>query len=505
MISTFLFAPLLYYLYERWRVVCLDNPYSVAFIISETVILGIGAVNMCLLVEGMRRWNRQSKNEKRIDYSDITTPPHILIIIPTCGEGVEILSNTIEAVDHIDYPKDKLTIVVSDDASDKMIQEYLVVSYPSVIYRVRKRIHGDAKAGNLNDTLFDKNVDQEESKVTFTYPSDFVLVLDCDMAPRPDILQRLIPYLYKKNTPNEVDPSIGFVQSPQNFINIAGLDFLGQKYIFFYRIVLRAWSGHGMTPCCGTNVLFSRYHLHKIGGFLTGSVTEDFKTSLAMHAAGVQSRYCGDILADGLAPLTLVDFINQRSRWAIGGLQIYFSSSFRDLLRIPLVHRWLYGFSCLSPFTSLFLTILVVLPFLDTHLCGIADARYLYTFLPYTVAYIACLIWLHWGVNPTIIITSFQETVFMIPVMLYISIVYLLKSMGVTQITWRTTPKQKTKKGYACVTFLWLLPYLSLCGYGVYTIGFHRSAVISTIWAAAGMFQVMPIFLYLLQQQCLKK
>ncbi len=42
----------------------------------------------------------------------------------------------------------------------------------------------------------------------------------------------------------------------------------------------------GSTPCCGTNVTFSRKALLSVGGFTYGSITEDFLTSMTLHSHG---------------------------------------------------------------------------------------------------------------------------------------------------------------------------------------------------------------------------
>ncbi len=54
-----------------------------------------------------------------------------------------------------------------------------------------------------------------------------------------------------------------------------------------------------------------------IGGYRPG-LAEDLETSLALHAAGWQSRYVVEPLAPGLAPATLVGFFTQQLKWSRG-------------------------------------------------------------------------------------------------------------------------------------------------------------------------------------------
>ena len=71
-----------------------------------------------------------------------------------------------------------------------------------------------------------------------------------------------------------------------SFTNVPEEDPLSQGYHYFYGPVLRGWDAVGGTPCCGTNVVFSRAALLSIGGFTYGSITEDFLTSMTLNNAG---------------------------------------------------------------------------------------------------------------------------------------------------------------------------------------------------------------------------
>lgn len=180
-------------------------------------------------------------------------------------------------------------------------------------YFARRKIPGQyhhAKAGNLNNAMF-------ASKET---SGQFMVVFDCDMVCKPEFLQAVIPHFYSKgeNGDYAVDRKIALVQSPQAFVGIPAHDPLGQQYRYFYGPVLQGWDGAGSTPCCGTNVVFSRECLGFIGGFVYGSVTEDFLTSMYLHNAGFNSKYIHEYLAFGLSPDSVHDFMKQRHRWAAG-------------------------------------------------------------------------------------------------------------------------------------------------------------------------------------------
>ena len=119
----------------------------------------------------------------------------------------------------------------------------------------------------------------------------FLLIFDCDMVAEPHFLEALMPHFYKRTGDDTyaVDKDIALVQSPQSFFGVPVNDPLGQQYRYFYGPVLQGWDGANCAPCCGTNVIFSRACLTSIGGFIYGSVTEDFLTSMYLHNAGCVS------------------------------------------------------------------------------------------------------------------------------------------------------------------------------------------------------------------------
>ena len=61
----------------------------------------------------------------------------------------------------------------------------------------------------------------------------------------------------------------------------------------------------------------------EIGGFQTDTITEDIHTSMLVHANGYESRYLNTVLSAGLMPETFSCYLKQRSRWAIGCIQMF--------------------------------------------------------------------------------------------------------------------------------------------------------------------------------------
>lgn len=177
-------------------------------------------------------------------------------------------------------------------------------------YLARQDTRG-AKAGTLNHALG-------------LVRADFVAVFDADHVPHPDFLVRTLPYLN--------DPAVALVQTPQAFYNQDSFEHLRRRrgrrepaseQSLFYRVIQPAKDRWRSAFWCGTGAVLRTVALRDIGGVATGSVTEDFQTTIRLHRAGWRSVYHNHVLARGLAAHTANDYLLQRRRWCIGAMQTW--------------------------------------------------------------------------------------------------------------------------------------------------------------------------------------
>jgi hypothetical protein len=124
--------------------------------------------------------------------------PYVDVIIPTCGEDLEIILDTINAACFMDYPANKFRIVVSDDKSDKTLRTKIYElsrRHTNVFYHARKkssRHHHGFKAGNINAAVqFTRALSRE--------CSTWIAVLDADMIPEKDFLRALLAHGIREN------------------------------------------------------------------------------------------------------------------------------------------------------------------------------------------------------------------------------------------------------------------------------------------------------------------
>lgn len=224
------------------------------------------------------------------------------VFLPICGENTDIILNTWDNVKSIIWNNDLLNIYVLDDKKDDYWE--LKAKEYGFKYITRSNNHMK-KAGNLLNAF-----NQTEG--------DFILVLDADFAPSPDILEELIPYMYKND--------IGIVQSPQYFELNKKMTFIergaAQIQEFFYRFVQVSRDTFGAPVCVGSCALYKRSALEKIGGPRQKEYSEDAWTGFTLLKNGFRTKYIPINLSKGRCPDTLPAFFVQQYRWARGALDL---------------------------------------------------------------------------------------------------------------------------------------------------------------------------------------
>ena len=90
----------------------------------------------------------------------------------------------------------------------------------------------------------------------------------------------------------------------------------------FFNVIQPGKDRHNAAFFCGSCAVIRRSALMSIGGFSAHSITEDFETSLRLHASGWRSAYQCEALAYGLSARTAESFHTLRARWGRGTLQV---------------------------------------------------------------------------------------------------------------------------------------------------------------------------------------
>ena len=241
---------------------------------------------------------------KDLSVYNLDEAPLVDVLICKYNESLQLLEKTIIASTQMAYPKNKFKVYVCDDGRRDELKA-LCKKY-GVNYITREDNQG-AKAGNINNAL--KYI-----------KGDLFLVLDADMIPKKEFLQKTIGYFEDEN--------LAFVQTPQCYYNKDMYQSNLKKYIpneqdFFMRDVQEARAYRGAVLHVGTNAVFRRKFIDEIGGYPTCSITEDMAVGMLLQAKGYDSIFINKVLVLGLSASTFGELVKQRDRWCRGNIQVF--------------------------------------------------------------------------------------------------------------------------------------------------------------------------------------
>ncbi|MFG2869748.1 glycosyltransferase family 2 protein [Streptomyces sp. NPDC048338] len=240
------------------------------------------------------------------------TPPTVDVLLPVCGEPIELLHNTWTHVralaDH--YPGVCLPLVL-DDSADPALRA--MAADFGFGYAARADRGWFKKAGNLRFGC---------DRTDGTY----ILVLDADFAPRADLLHELLPYL-------EADARLAIVQSPQYFRVLDAQNWIergaGAVQELFYRAVQVSRQSNDGAICVGSCAVYRRTALEENGGTTLIEHSEDVHTGFDLRRLGWDLRYVPLALSAGVCPDSAQAFFNQQYRWCAGSMSLLGSAKFR--------------------------------------------------------------------------------------------------------------------------------------------------------------------------------
>lgn len=256
------------------------------------------------------------------------------VYIPTYNEDIFVLKKTALGCINIKYPH---KTYILDDGNRPELAKRAAEWGCGYIAR-KERMH--AKAGNLNNAL----------QLT---QGEFVAIFDADFVPQTDFLDKTLGYFR--------DQKVAFVQTPHNYYNIDSFQFRINKkkekswneQDIFYRLMMPGRDYWNSTFFAGTAAVLRKKALEDIGGFATGTITEDLQTSILLYAHGWKGVYHNEVLSNGLAAKDFKNYHIQLLRWAEGNIGLFFRNNPFVVrgLTIPqkicffaVIFGWLIGF-----------------------------------------------------------------------------------------------------------------------------------------------------------------
>jgi len=234
--------------------------------------------------------------------------PVVTVQLPIYNE-MYVAERLVEAVCHLDYPRDRLEIQVLDDSTDETreLVARQVERQRAAGFDIRHLHRGDRhgyKAGALAAGL-------EAAR------GALVAIFDADFVPTPDFLRRTVPHF--------ADSAVGMVQARWGHLN--------RDYSLLTRIQAILLDGHFVVEHTarhrrgwffnfnGTAGIWRRAAIADAGGWEHDTLTEDLDLSYRAQLRGWKFVYLPDLVVPAELPAEINAYKSQQTRWAKGSIQ----------------------------------------------------------------------------------------------------------------------------------------------------------------------------------------
>jgi len=293
--------------YMYWRVNYTIDTTNLFDLFFALILVGAEVYAWLVLLLGYLQTAWPLKRKPVMMPADTSTWPTIDLFIPTYNEDLSVVKPTVMAAMGIDWPRDKLNIVILDDGRRPEFAEFAREIGVQCFTRSDNR---HAKAGNINAALKRTN-------------GEFVAIFDCDHMPTRSFLQYTMGWFL-------VDPKLAMIQTPHHFLspdpferNLQTFRNVPNEGELFYGLIQDGNDLWNATFFCGSCAVLRRTCLDEIDGIAVETVTEDAHTALKMQRLGYNTAYLSLPQAAGLATESLSAHVGQRIRWARGMAQIF--------------------------------------------------------------------------------------------------------------------------------------------------------------------------------------
>lgn len=232
-----------------------------------------------------------------------TRYPTVAMLVP-CYNEEKTLAQTVKSLLNLEYPKDKLQVLIIDDGSKdrtRDIGEALAAQYPANVVFYSKPNGGKYTALNYG--------------IEHT-AAEIVGCLDADSFVATDALLEAVKMFEAQPDTMAITPAMK-VYSPHKMLEL--MQAVEYTFGIFYKKMFDNLSAVNVLP--GPFSLYRRDVFNHIGLFRHAHNTEDMEIAFRMHAYGLKIVNAHTAFVYTTVPSTVWGLVKQRTRWSQGFLQ----------------------------------------------------------------------------------------------------------------------------------------------------------------------------------------
>lgn len=254
--------------------------------------------------------------------------PTVTIVIPAYNEASTI-TKTIKSIINLDYPREKLEIIVVNDCSTdqtREVAEKIIRNSRQYNIKLINKKTNEGKAYALNSAL----------KIA---SGEIFSCVDADSFVKKDSLRKLVPHLFNKNTAAVIS-SIKVINEKNVLGKVQRMEYF---MVMLTRKIMSFIGTLYTTP--GVLSIYKTDIIRNLGGFDTECLTEDFEIAMRLRYNHYHVKMEPDSITYTKVPESPNLFWRQRIRWTRGFIEnnikykkMYFNSKYGFLgwFQLPL-------------------------------------------------------------------------------------------------------------------------------------------------------------------------
>jgi len=276
-------------------IVGLFNYSSLFLIVFFSVFLMVTLIENRKKIKGERALlNHNDTEAENTDY------PSVTILVPVFNEQ-NTVDKTIQSLLKLNYPEEKLRIMIVDDGSKdntwEIVKKYN--NHPQILLHQKEN---GGKYTALNYGIANCG-------------TEMIGCLDADSEVDSDALLHIIPYFADKNV-GAVTPSLK-IQNPDNILGL--MQSAEYNMGVFTRKILGFLDAQYVTP--GPFSIFRKEVFSKVGNYKHAHNTEDLEMALRLQENHFKIVNAHKAVVYTVGPRTLYRLYKQRVRWTGGFIQ----------------------------------------------------------------------------------------------------------------------------------------------------------------------------------------
>lgn len=276
------------------------------YVIFAVLLLGFNIwtlYNVPAVVIGVQNLVRSRRGKSKDSGVSGDRLPFVSVVVPVKNEE-KVVDRLLRALLNLDYPRNRLEIVVvNDESSDRTCEICDSFARRCSYLKVFSRAKSSTKAAALNFGVAHSR-------------GEIVATFDADSVPEPDAVLKAVKY-FEDSGVAAVQGRICSINANENMLT----RFLSYECAVQYEAFIRGKDRLNLfVGLAGTCQFIRRCVLEEVGGWNERNLSEDVELSLRLTAKDYVIKYASEVRTWEESPHDVRGLVRQRARWYRGNI-----------------------------------------------------------------------------------------------------------------------------------------------------------------------------------------